>query len=171
MEEKKTKKTKIIAIIALFALIAAPTVNAQVYGYTSTSISMLEGEGFNIGNDQNNATIYFTVISGDLNGTIQMETNRNGGVVEIRPTTNGTVLLDWNTTSPTLEMYLKLNGRTQNTTNIQYNFTAAHTDNIVWGFTGKLPADTAYTFNTLIGAFLTFAVLGTVLSFWAIKRR
>lgn len=165
------QKLKIVALIAVFALLTVPTVNAQVFGYKSTAISILEGEGFNIGNDQNNATIYFTALSGDINGTTQMETNRNGGVIEIYHTTNGTLILDWNTTSPTLEIYLKLNGRTQNTTNIEYNYTAGRTTNIVWGFSGKLPADIGFTFNILIGAFVTFAVLGTVMGFWAIKRR
>lgn len=165
------KKLKIVAVIAIFALIAVPTVNAQVFGYTSTAISILEGEGFNVGNDQNNATIYFTATTGDLNGTIQLETNRNGGVIEIKPTTNGTLTLDWNTTSPTLEMYLKLNGRTQNTTNIEYNYTSGRTTNIVWGFSGKLPADTGFAFHILLEAFVALAVIGTVIGFWAIKRR
>lgn len=123
--EKKT--LSILLAISVSILLICSLAQATIVTDGTFNLNLNQGENFAVQSTSPNVIVNFTVYSGTLNGTGILVTDSDGGNLQIRPSSTGSLVCTSNDSST----LFYINGL--NHTGVPYGFGAARF-NITWGW-------------------------------------
>lgn len=124
------KKLSLILIIALSFFLFCPIAQADIITDGTFNLNLNQGDNIAVQQLSPSVIVNFTVYSGTLNATGNLITDSDGGTLQIRPSSIGSLVCTSNNTST----IFYINGL--NVTNSVFGFGAAQF-NITWGWTSE----------------------------------